>query len=238
VSAVGTDLAPARGTGQRVASTLGELLVTLGALLLLLVVYQVWWTNVASDRATATASRQLEAQWDGAGRGQPVAGQEYPDGVRSGQGFAFMYLPRLGDGWREPVIQGVTLDDLAKGVGHYPGSALPGAVGNFAVAGHRATNGEPFATLDRIRQGDYAVVETATRFYVYRLGDPFIVAPTRVAVIAPVPDQPGATPTQRLITLTTCNPRWASYERMIIHGTLVETRPKSDGPPPQLSAGG
>ena len=53
-----------------------------------------------------------------------------------------------------------------------------------------------------------------------------------------MPDQPGVKPTKAIITLTTCNPRWASYQRMIVTGTLVETRPKSQGPPAALGSGG
>jgi sortase A len=213
-----------------VTRTLGEVLLTLGVLLLLLVVYQLVWTNVTAHRATAAAARQLEATWHGGSPGVSAA-QEYPGGIQPGEPIAFLGLPRLGSGWKVPVIQGVGLDDLAKGVGHYPASALPGEVGNFAVAGHRATNGEPFAHLDEIRAGDLAVVQTATRWYVYRLQDPFVVAPADVDVVAPVPGEPGVAPTHRLITLTTCNPRWASYQRLIVHGTLVQSRSRAAGPP-------
>ena len=52
-----------------------------------------------------------------------------------------------------PVVEGVGCDDLARGVGHYPETARPGEVGNFAVAGHRATNGEPFARPRQAAQG-------------------------------------------------------------------------------------
>ena len=224
--------------GWRLASrTLGEVLVTLGCVLMLFVVYQLWWTNVEADHAAAAATQQLQQQWERAGRGDPINGPEYPANLRRGDPFALMYIPRLGQRWREPVIQGVSLDDLAKGVGHYPDSAMPGEIGNFAVAGHRATNGEPFAYLDGLKAGDLVVVETRTTFYTYRMDDWYIVPPTQVEVIDPVPNQPDAQPKQALITLTTCNPRWASYERLIAHGVLIDTRPKSDGPPPALKQG-
>ena len=225
---------PASARGRLVVRTVGEVLLTLGVLLLLFVFYQLVWTNVTADRAAAAATRQLEATWHG-GSAEVVPGEEYPGGIHAGRPFAFLYLPRLGRDWREPVIQGVSLDDLAKGVGHYPTSALPGEVGNFAVAVHRATHGQPFAYLDRMRAGDVAVVETATTWYVYRLQASFLVQPTDVDVVAPVPGHPAQRPTQRLITLTTCNPRWASYQRMIIHGTLVAQRAKTQGPPPELA---
>ena len=71
-----------------------------------------------------------------------------------GKGFAFMHIPRLGKNYAVPVVQGVGLDDLARGIGHYPRTVMPGHVGNFAVAGHRATHGEPFAYLDKVGKGD------------------------------------------------------------------------------------
>jgi sortase A len=205
--------------------TAGEVLVTVGCVLLLFVVYQLWWTNVVANRAVAAQTQHLLEQW----RTAPPGGLD-PTVVERGQPFALLYVPALGRDWRRPVIEGVTLADLAKGVGHYPATALPGQIGNFAVAGHRATNGEPFAYLDRVRRGDEVAVRTATHWFVYRITDVALVAPTDVGVIDPVPGHPDATPTQRLITLTTCNPRWASYQRLVLHGVLVVTTP-ADQPP-------
>lgn len=224
--------------GWRLAArVLGEVLVTLGCVVLLFVVYQLWWTNVEADRAAAAVTSQLEQQWSD-DEGAPTQRPEFPPDLKNGQGFALLSIPRLGNRWQEPVVQGVTLDDLAKGVGHYPDSALPGEIGNFAVAGHRATNGEPFAYLDQVRAGDLVVVETRTTYYTYRMDDGYLVPPTQVEVVEPVPNKPGEKPRSRFITLTTCNPRWASYERLIVHGVLVDARPTSDGPPPALVAGG
>ena len=112
-----------------------------------------------------------------------------------------------------PIVQGVSLDVLATGIGHYPETVMPGEVGNFSVAGHRATNGEPFAYLDQLREGDAVVVETGTTWYTYEVTDEYIVQPTQVGVILPVPNKPEAKPRKALMTLTTCNPRWESYER-------------------------
>ena len=64
------------------------------------------------------------------------------------------------------------------------------------------------------------------------------MSPTSTWVLDPVPGQPGATPTEALITLTTCNPRWASYQRLIVFGHLEETRAKADGPPAALVRAG
>ena len=59
--------------------------------------------------------------------------------------------------------------------------------------------------------------------------------PTDLGVVAPVPNHPGATPSQKLITLTTCNPWWASTQRMIVTGVLVAQQPRSTGTPPALT---
>jgi sortase A len=129
----------------------------------------------------------------------------------------------------EPKGRDIALDELAQGVVHYKHTALPGQVGNFAVAGHRATHGQPFADLNKVRPGDKVIVETQDAVYTYVVdNDPnrTIVLPTDVWVIEPVPHHPGVTPTQALITLTTCNPRWNSSHRMIVFGHLVSTRVK------------
>ena len=135
-----------------------------------------------------------------------------------------------------PIVEGVELGDLAKGVGHYPGTAMPGAIGNFSVAGHRATHGQPFADMDRIRVGDQFIVQTQNSWYVYTTSETEIVLPTAVQVVLPVPNKPGVKPTQRLATFTTCNPRWASYQRLIVYTELTSTRTATQGPPPQLPA--
>lgn len=230
---------PSLSVGRRIVRTIGEILITLGAVLLLFSVYQLFWTNVSADLATQQVTDQIRNDWEvgphpSASGGATTA----PATFNPGQGFALLHIPRLGTGWVRPIVQGVTLDDLKKGVGHYPETAAPGAIGNFAVAGHRATNGQPFASLDLLRPGDPVVVETADTWFVYQVDRTRIVAPTHVSVLLPVPDQPGVKPTQAIITLTTCNPRWASYQRMIVTGTLVETRPKSEGPPAALGSGG
>jgi sortase A len=216
---------------HRAVGVAGEVLITTGVLVLLFVVYQLVWTNVVADRAAEAKVDALEQRWLADGR----TVSEYDQPIRNGEAFAILHIPRLGADYRVPIVQGVTLDDLATGIGHYPETALPGEVGNFSVAGHRATNGEPFAYLDRLQRGDAVVVETGTTWYTYEVTDQFVVAPTQVEVILPVPGEPGAEPTERLMTLTTCNPRWASYERLIFHARLADEQSKDAGRPAALS---
>jgi sortase A len=213
----------------------GELLITAGLVVLLFVAYQLFWTNYEAHKAAASVSNDLRDSWDrpnpsGTG-GTAIRG---PKKVDFGKGFAFLHIPRLGKNWTIPVVEGVDLPSLATGVGNSPKTAQPGLVGNDAGAGHRATNGEPFAYLDKMRKGDLVVAETRTNWFTYVIDRTKIVSPTSTWVLDPVPGKPHATPVQPLLTLTTCNPRWASYQRLIVFGHLEESRTKADGPPTVL----
>jgi sortase A len=122
------------------------------------------------------------------------------------------------------------LPQLALGPGHVPGSALPGQVGNFAVAGHRVTAGNPFWSLPGLRAGDLVYVETIAGTYEYRVtGKPDLVSADDTAMLSPVPGHPGATPRQRLITLITCDPPWTGTNRIVVTGALVATLPRGPG---------
>jgi sortase A len=221
---------PPRGTARLVVRTVGEVLITLGVVLLLFCVYQLWWTNVVSATAIAVERDQITQGWRQAARPQPGAAVLPPS---QGTGFALLYIPRLRDKvWGLPVGEGTGSDVLAKGAGHYVGSALPGAIGNLAIAAHRSTHDEPFANFPDLRAGDKVYVRTATTWYVYTLrkDDPNL-SPFDVWVLDPVPGRPGATPTQRLLTLTTCTPRYGSTGRWAWWGVLTSTGATS-GPPP------
>ena len=215
---------------------LGELFITAGLVVLLFVAYQLVWTNYEAHRAADRVSDDIRDAWSRP-PGRTAGGPDTGTPADFGRGFAFLHIPRLGKHWTVPVVEGVDLPDLARGVGHYPDTARPGQVGNFAVAGHRATNGEPFATLDLVRRGDVVVAETRTRWFTYVVDRTEIVEPDSTWVLDPVPGKPGATPTQPLLTLTTCNPRWASTERLIVFGHLESRRSTGAGKPPELRKG-
>ncbi len=213
------------GKVRTATGVLGELLLTVGVLILLFVAYQLFYTSAVSVRTMSHETAQLEHAWAGDTRERAVA--LVPERAPSaGTSFAVIHIPRLDK--TLPVLEGTDLATLAKGVGHYKGTAMPGAVGDFAVAGHRKTHGDPFLEFPRLRVGDQVVIETATAWYTYVIDvAPYITSPGNMAAIAPVPNHPGVAPTERLITLTTCNPWWAHYQRMIAHGHLVSERPRT-----------
>ena len=144
-----------------------------------------------------------------------------------------LHIPRLGADWEWVVLEGTDEDDLRDGPGHFSETAMPGRVGNFAIAGHRATHGEPFADLDTLAEGDQVVVETGTEWLVYEVTWSRIMTPTSLEVLAPVAGHPGLKARQRTMTLVTCHPRWGSTERLIV-GTQLVTRRTADAGPPAL----
>lgn len=222
---------------------LGEVLVTLGALVALFVVWQVWWTDVAAGAVQAERVTTFEAATpDRPARvGTPQAGTP-PVVETPGEGdtFALLHVPRWGADYVMPVSEGVdragVLDSL--GIGHYPGTAQVGEVGNLALAGHRQSHGRPFFSVDTLVPGDALVLETQQAWYVYRVSESRIVSPDAVEVIAPVPGSPQARPTSRMITLTTCHPLFSTRERFVVHGVLEHWVDRAEGRPAALAPPG
>ena len=167
----------------------------------------------------------------------PLPGVSDPT-IALGSGIANLYIPRLGQDFHFFIVQGSSVPtetQLDEGPAHYAGTALPGRVGNFAVAGHRVGKGEPFLNLDKLQPGDPVVIETKTAWFVYRVkgqqhglekpdsdGIPGreIVDPSDGEVVAPVPDDPGKRPTEALMTMTTCTPKFTAAQRMVVHAVL------------------
>lgn len=200
---------------RKVISGFGELLITVGVLLLLFATYQLWWTNVLADRAAAANRDAIIQSW----QQEPNASPLPPE---IGSAIGLMTIPRLGgDVVSEPVLQGVDLVTLAQGMGHYPETAMPGQPGNFAIAGHRATNGEPLRSVDLLQDGDLVYLQTATTWYVYRLFRDEIVSPADVRVVTNNPWTDGSLPPPRMLTITTCHPRWSSAQRWIWWGEQI-----------------
>ena len=218
-------------TTRRLVGWAGELLVTLGVLLLLFAGWQLWWTDVVADRQQAQVVRSLEGDF-ARDVGTVETGQDgIPQGTGRDGAFAIVRIPRFGADYARPVLEGTGRDVLARGVGHYVGTAAPGAVGNFALAGHRTTYGRPFHDVDRLRDGDRVVVETAGEVFVYEVTSRELVRPSDVDVIGPVPDEPGRRPTEALLTMTSCHPKYSATQRFVVHGRLVKAVPRAEWDP-------
>ncbi|MEU5297330.1 class E sortase [Streptomyces umbrinus] len=240
-----------------------EILVTLGVVLMLLVVHQLWWTNRQAREGAERKVQALEQEWAGEGDGGSVSdrgsttpgdGDSDSDGDRAGAGlrsapdsasatnptprprwaqaYAILTIPRLG--LRVPVAEGISKANvLNKGyVGHYPGTAQPGRDGNFALAGHRNTHGEPFRYINRLRRGDRIEVETPAAVYTYVVdrtlaqtsaGDGGVIREVPRSEVRP---SYGYTDPGYYLTLTTCTPEYTSKYRLVVWGKLGFMRPR------------
>lgn len=215
----------------RFVALIGELAVLAGIVVLLQAVYQIWITNFESDQQARQVSEALVAEFSKDPETLAADPQTVPVEKDHG-GFALLYIPALKeDVWALPILKDVTEDSLSKGAGHYPQSAMPGEVGNFAIAAHRATYGEPFAYFERLTTGDKVIVQTADGFYIYQLFADKKIQTTEVWVISEQPTGVVSTP-KAIITLTTCDPRWNSTQRWARWGELIEF---SETAPEELS---
>ncbi|MFJ2090540.1 class E sortase [Streptomyces sp. NPDC087901] len=215
-----------------VSRVVGELFISLGVLMLLFVTYQLWWTNVRAEQIAGKETHKIQDDW--------AHGKRSPGAFAPGEGFAIIHIPKLDV--VTPIAEGISKEKvLDRGmVGHYGEEPLRTAMpsdkqGNFALAGHRNTHGEPFRYVNRLTPGDKIVVETQDAYYTYEMTSVLPqTSPSNVSVIGAVPPQSGFKKPGRYITLTTCTPEFTSTYRLIVWGKMVDERPRSKGKPDAL----
>ena len=226
-----------------VLGILGEVLMTLAAVCALYVVWQMWWTGVQSEH-TQVETRQSASWSDPAGgdsskvaKAQSGDVPVQPTSASDGELIAQVYVPRFGQGWVRNVVEGTDEAELSlHGLGHYPSTQMPGSVGNFAVAGHRNGYGRPLGDVDLLQEGDAIIVRTKDYWYVYKYTTHKIVTPEHSEVIAANPEDLNTPPSKRMITLTTCEPKYTTAtHRWISYGELDYWAKVSDGVPQELA---
>ncbi|MFL6159543.1 MAG: class E sortase [Marmoricola sp.] len=220
-----------RSTGRRVAFWIGIGLVLAGLSLLAYVAWQLWGTNIVARKHQREITSQLQEDW--------AAGAGCDRFCPQGQADALIRIPRFGKKYVVPVLEGTDKATvLDKGAfGHFTDTAGPGQVGNYALAAHRVTHGQPLRRMPDLRPGDKVIVETKTYTYTYVLDtnpNDLVISFTGVWVLDPIPHNPqpgGVQPKQksgqRLITLTTCSEIFHTDNRMIAFGHLVSQRKKT-----------
>lgn len=225
---------------RTVIGAVGRVLVTVGLLILLFVAYQLWGTGIYEARAQS----DLESQFD-----RDLARQDSPRTTTTTSGttpatttpIELPPTPAAGDpvgvitidkiGVDKVVVEGTTVPDLRRAPGHYEGSAMPGQLGNAAIAGHRTTYGAPFGDLDQLVRGDTISVRTLTGTWEYEvLPDyPIAVKPSQTEVLDPTIDEATGQPLATL-TLTTCEPKYQATERLVVKAQLSDTNRQSPLP--------
>lgn len=146
-----------------------------------------------------------------------IAADKVVPAAPEGTVVAHLQIPAIDLG--EYVVSGTAEGDLAKGPGHYVGTAEPGQAGNVAIAGHRTTNGAPFNRIGQLAIGDsiYLTTTSGERLTYVVSQAPYPVSPTDVEVLDNFGDN--------RITLTTCNPEYSSAQRLIVIGELKQPSP-------------
>ncbi len=146
-----------------------------------------------------------------------------------GEVFAKFYAPRLGTNYVREIAEGTSLEKVLNkvGLGHYQHTQLPGEVGNFAIAGHRAGNGGPLRNIDKFTDGDLVQVETADKKFTYKYLQTKIVDPSEIGVIEPVPmGLTKKSESGKYLTLTSCTPIYVNTNRIIVWFEQVAEQPR------------
>lgn len=231
---------------SRVLGVLGELLITAGVVVLLFVVWQIWWTDIIAGREQGRLVSEFrqevgETEVDQEGteyRGDPplVDVDAIRASLNTNEIWGIMHVPAFGDDYEVGIAEGTDLKSvLDKGsLGHYENTQLPGELGNFALAGHRQSYGAALRQQPDLEVGDALIVETAETWYVYRVTEHEVVAPSAIEVLAPVPGHPETPADGYYLTLTTCHPPFVSNERWITYAELDYWMPRDEGTPKEL----
>lgn len=219
-----------------VMSGMGQTMLTIGVVLGLFVVWQLYVTTWQVQGATAAAVQSFQnSTANNATATTEVQRTDPPPGVTIpavGQTFATLHVPRW-DSMVIPIMQGTNEAVLDTGyAGHYTDTQGPGELGNFALAAHRRSYGNSFRRVEELVKGDPLIVETPQAWLVYQVSSTEVVLPSQGDVIYPVPHKPKETvPTERLMTLTTCHPEYGNTERFIVYSKLSYWVPRTAGRP-------
>jgi sortase A len=202
-------------------------LVTASLVVLGFALWQYVGSNWVAQRKHADTVDALEKAW---------ADREPTTQTEEGAADAIIRIPRFGDDYAVPVLEGTSDEALASGYGHFTDTAGPGEVGNYALAAHRVTHGEPLRDMPDLRVGDTVKVETLEQVFTYELvtaGDALVVPFTESWVIDERPINPDPSEPQlprsarRLLTLTTCSELFQTDDRMVAFAVLEDVRDKT-----------
>ncbi|MFZ2552726.1 MAG: class D sortase [Trichococcus flocculiformis] len=169
---------------------IGFSIIGVGLALVSLSLYELYETKTSTEKALAIAktviASQPEVQKDS--EGQPIAQDYQQDDV-----IGILTIPKLDETY--PIIEGTEEEMLAKGVGHYPTTALPGEKEQILLSGHRGT---VFQRLGELIAGDRFIIDMGYGKFEYEMRESQIVAADDTTVIKPRGEE--------VLTLSTCYP--------------------------------
>jgi sortase A len=218
---------------------LGKLLISLGVGVLLFVLWTLYGTGIYTSQQQNQLSEDFAAlpefeppPSDPGNPSDPYRGppKDYDPGP--GDPVFRIEIPAIelnGDkGY--VVVEGVGVEELQKGPGHYPecGSGFerpfcsefpeswPGEKGRVVVSGHRTTYKSPFRHVDRLRVGDEINVDTKWGDFTYEVTEQESVPADALNVVIQVQDDAE-------LVLTTCDPPFSASHRLITYARMVTT---------------
>jgi sortase A len=209
---------------RRIVAGIGRTCIASGVLILLFVAYQLWGTGLAEarsqDRLRSDFLDAIEAPTTTTSSTSPPSTTPGETTTTSspapppptGEAVAIIRIPKIGV--EKAVVEGVGVNALKQGPGHYPTTPMPGQPGNAAIAGHRTTYGAPFFRTDELEAGDLIQVTTRQGEFTYKVREKKVVKPTQNEVLDPSDEN--------LLTLTTCNPRFSAAQRLVIVSELTD----------------
>lgn len=233
-TAPGSDDAPVRRRPvARVLHAVGRLMMTSGVVILLLVAYLLWGTNLETARAQDDLADEFDQLVDDEAADTPAQPDDPPSATTpaspaattgppaAGEVVGSFTIPAIGRSTPYYVVEGTGTDQLKRGAAHYPGTPLPGQAGNASVAGHRTTYGAPLHDVEDLVEGDEIHFTTVQGEFTYAVRDVFIVKPWDTWVIDPQDPTPEKPEGDDLLTLTACHPKFSAAERIIVVAELV-----------------
>lgn len=227
-----------------VVGVIGELLITGGVVVLLFIGWQLWfYDGIVGGELKEQAAQQAQ-EWNERAAANPTTTPGDPNEPSTeeppvqavpaaAEQFGMLIVPRWGADYYRTIAEGIGMNEvLNRGrLGHYPSTSMPGEIGNFAIAAHRMGHGGSLHYIDELQLGDHIYVETASGWYQYQFRNLEYVRPSGVGVLEPVPQSPETPPTERYITLTSCNPEHTTHERIIAYGVFTQFFPRDAGAP-------
>jgi sortase A len=205
----------------------GGVLITVGALVFAFSLLAPSWQDSISAREQTVFADSVKLQ--------PKVSNVALEALPVAKVFAKLYVPRFGGDYAHAIAESTSLNKVLNkvGIGHYQATQMPGEVGNFAIAGHRAGNGGPFRLIDKFKRGDLAYVQTSDGWFTYRWLQTAVVKPSAIGVIYPKPvGLTAPTNADSFLTLTSCTPIHVNTDRIVAWFELVGKQSLSDGPPP------
>ena len=168
--------------------------------------------NSTTTAAPTTTTAAPRARSGGDSPVRPPANSYAPEPIKL---IGQLEIPKIG--LSTPIYEGITLRNIDLGPSHWPGTAMPGEVGNAVFAGHRVTHTHPFLHIDELDTGDQLIFTINGVRSVYSVTGHEVVTPDALWIA-------NQTPTATA-TIFGCHPPHSATYRYVVHGSLVSTGP-------------